>query len=306
MGTKMKNVAIIVPAYNEEHSISETVRVLRELNSKFSLLDATLSIYVIDDGSTDNTAEHAQAAGADVILSHPVNQGLGAAVRTGFMAAKRNGVDILVKFDADLQHDPEDILPLIAPILRGEVDLVYGDRFAGMQYRMPFVRRVGNRAFTTLMRWLTGLPVKDSQPGILAASKEYIQQCNLPGDYNYTQQILLDAYHKNMRFAQVPVSFRERKTGKSFISLMYPFKVIPQIFQVLIAVKPLKVFGPIGLCFILVAFLVGASNILEFLSGRESRPIQYVNLVLGFGLFGVQTLFFGFLADLINKMSKRG
>ncbi|MFW5768145.1 MAG: glycosyltransferase family 2 protein [Bacteroidota bacterium] len=297
----MKKLIIIVPAYCEENSIAETISALRGIQQQIEDLGYQFFIYIINDGSTDCTVDQARDASADRILQHHVNQGLGSAVRTGLQAGRRDGADIVVKFDADLQHDPNDILDLIQPILDDGAEVVYGNRFEKIQYKMPFVRRIGNIAFTRLMRWLTKWPVEDSQPGIFAVSKDYLNVSYIPGDYNYTQQILLDAYHKGMRFAQVPVTFNKRITGKSFVSLRYPFKVLPQIVQVLIGVKPLKIFGPVALFFLGISCIVASTNIFLWLFGNSEKPILYVNFVMGTGLFGIQTLFFGLLADLIVK-----
>jgi hypothetical protein len=126
----------------------------------------------------------------------------------------------------------------------------------------------------------------------------------MPGDYNYTQQILLDAYHKGMRFAHVSVAFRERAAGRSFVSFRYPFKVLPQIVMVLVGVRPLRVFAPIGLLFVLLAFGIGAYDFADWLFADATKPILHVNIVLGSFLFGVQTLFFGLLSDLIVKQKQ--
>ena len=300
-----KKVTVMIPAYCEEKSIAQTIRSVRDTAPALRECGCDLLIYVMNDGSTDQTVANAQAAGADRILHHRLNQGLGAAVRSGLQAAKRDGADIVVKYDADLQHEPGDILPLISPILREEADLVYGNRFEKISYKMPLVRRAGNVVFSRLMRWMTNWPVVDSQPGIFAASKDYLAVCYIPGDYNYTQQILLDAYHKGMRFAQVPVNFHERGTGKSFVSLRYPIKVLPQILRVLIGVRPLKVFVPIGVFFLGIAGIAAALNLMLWWSGSAVKPIQNVNLVLGTGMFGLQTFFFGLLADLVVNMSGR-
>ena len=166
---------------------------------------------------------------------------------------------------------------------------------------MPFVRKVGNKVFSGLMRWLTGWPVYDSQPGILAVNSAYLKNFYIPGDYNYTQQILLDSYHKGMRFAHVDVEFRKRETGKSFISYKYPFKVLPQIIQIVVGVRPLKFFAPIGLLFLGIAFLTAVFDISDYIFGSGTKPIEHVNLVTVSFLFGVQTVFFGLLADLIAK-----
>jgi glycosyltransferase involved in cell wall biosynthesis len=292
-------VAVVVPAFDEAERIGETVSALRALEPALGALDCRLRVLVVDDGSTDGTGALATAAGADRVLRHRRNQGLGAAVRTGLAGARAEGAAFVVKFDADLQHDPADVPAVLAPLLADEADLVYGSRFERLSYRMPLVRRAGNVAFTRLMRWLTGWPLRDSQPGIFALSRTYLEVFRLPGDYNYTQQLLLDAYHKGMRFAHVPVGFRERTTGRSFVSLRYPLKALPQIGMVLVGVRPMKVFGPIGLGFMTVAGAVFAVEIALWFAGVAHKPVEHVNLVLGAGLFGLQTLFFGVLAQLI-------
>ena len=299
----MKKIIVIVPAYCEEEIILKTVRALKELQPLFEKKGFAFFIYVINDGSTDKTAENARLGGADKIIQHRVNQGLGSAVRTGLQVARRDHGDILVKFDADLQHDPMDIMAIIQPILDDEAEIVYGNRFEKINFKMAFVRRAGNMVFSGLMRRLTNWPVVDSQPGIFAVSKEYLDVFYIPGDYNYTQQILLDAFHKGMRFAQVPVTFNKRVSGTSFVSFRYPFKVLPQIIQVLVGVKPLRVFGPISLIFLGTGTLVGVLDLFDWIFGGSLKPIQHVNLVLGTGLFGLQTAFFGILADLIVKQN---
>ncbi len=297
----MKKLIVIVPAYNEEEKIEDAILALKAKKEEYKQRDIEFNVYIINDGSKDKTLEIAEKAGADRIVKHKINRGLGAAIRSGLQAAKTDGADIVVKFDADLQHNPDDIWNLIQPILNDEADTVYGHRFNKIAYNMPFVRKYGNKVFIGLMRWLTGWPVYDSQPGILAVNSSYLANFYLPGDYNYTQQILLDSYHKGMRFAHVDVEFRKRETGKSFISYKYPFKVLPQILQIIIGIRPLKFFGPIGVTFVLIALGVSFVEILDYIFGDARKPIEHVNLVLGTFLFGVQTLFFGLLADLIAK-----
>lgn len=296
-------VVLIVPAYNEEESIARTVEALNGLKRK--LTTVRIQVFVVNDGSKDETVQRARAAGADRVVTHKVNRGLGAAVRSGLHAARAAGADIAVKFDADCQHDPDDIARMIEPLLKDECDLVYGDRFSGIQYRMPFVRRIGNIVFTRLMAWLTGWPLRDSQPGIFAVQRTYLERFYLPGDYNYTQQILLDAYHLGMRFQHVPVIFRKRTTGKSFVSLKYPFKVLPQLVMVLVGIRPMRVFGPIGLFFLSVATLVFAWEVTEWLRGLSSKPVVHVNALLGCMTLGLHTLFFGLVAELVVRFNRK-
>lgn len=302
---KLLKLVVIVPAYNEQDRIHETITSILAEKEFLAQSKLSLSVYVIDDGCQDQTSTIAEQAGADRVLHHRINRGLGAAVRTGLAAARADKADIVVKFDADLQHDPKDILPLVQPILSNISDIVYGDRFEKISYKMPFVRRVGNIVFTGLMRWLTHWPLRDSQPGIFAVNKSYLDVFQLPGDYNYTQQILLDAYHKGMRFEHCPVSFRKRVTGKSFVSLKYPAKVLPQIVMVIVGVKPMKIFAPLGLSFFFLGILVFCIELLSWMFGDAPKPVVHVNAVLGAILFGIQTLFFGILAQLIITTGRK-
>lgn len=300
----MKKLLVIVPAYNEEKTISETLTGIISIKPGLSEMGFELIIHVINDGSNDSTEKLANEFDEVLVTTHKKNNGLGAAVRTGLVNANNINADIVVKYDADLQHEPKDILALIYPIQKDESDIVYGNRFEKINYKMPLIRKIGNKIFTNLMRWLTGWPLMDSQPGIFAVNSEFVRNFYLPGDYNYTQQILLDAYHRRLRFSHVLVSFNKRDKGESFIGLSYPFKVIPQIIQVVIGIKPLKIFGPIGWFFLSLGFFVFLFQFCSFLLGNTQKPVENVNLVLGSFLFGLQILCFGFLADLVVKMNR--
>jgi glycosyltransferase involved in cell wall biosynthesis len=292
-------LVVMIPAYNEVDNIEQVIKGISSLRPRLQEGRLKLKIIVVNDGSTDATARTANAAGADRVISHRQNLGLGAAVRTGLAAAAAEGADVFLKIDADLQHNPEDILTVIAPITAGDADLVYGERFSKIAYKMPWVRRAGNLAFRGLMRWLTKWPIQDSQPGIFAVCGGYLEVYDVPGDYNYTQQILLDAYLKGMRFAHVSVNFEQRRAGKSFVSLVYPFKVLPQIVIVMAMTKPMKIFGTCGVFFLLLAAVVFAIQFGQWMLGAAEKPVTNVNLVLGASLFGLQMLFFGILAKLV-------
>jgi glycosyltransferase involved in cell wall biosynthesis len=295
-------LVVVVPAFNEAETIAKTIARIKGIASRIKRLGVTLRILVVDDGSTDGTGRIAKSSGADIIVPHRRNRGLGAAVRSGLEAAYDAGADYVVKFDADMQHDASDIIEIAAPLVADKADIVYGDRFSKIEYRMPLVRRWGNLVFRKLMIWLTGWPITDSQPGIFGANRDYLRAFDIPGDYNYTQQILLDAFLKDMRFQQVPVHFRQRAAGTSFVSLIYPFKVIPQIILVMAVTYPLKVFASLGAAFFAFAVAMFGLQVGAWLIGYTSRPVENVNLVLGSALFGIQVLIFGILARLITLM----
>ena len=124
----MKKIVVIVPAFNEEETIDETLEGLYSIKNELNNNGYELIVHVINDGSTDSTEKLANKNGETLVISHKKNEGLGSAVRTGLISANKINADIVVKFDADLQHDPNDILKLINPIQHDEADIVYGNR----------------------------------------------------------------------------------------------------------------------------------------------------------------------------------
>ena len=297
------SVMVLIPALNEAASIGEVVTAARQCTTALAQVGLGLEVCVIDDGSTDGTADAARATGADQVLTHARNMGVGAAVRTGLNYARTRGFAIALKLDGDGQHDPADIPELIRPILENRADVVYGNRFPQIDYSMPAYRRAGHAVFRGLMRWLTGWDIEDSQPGMFAVNASYLAVSFIPGDYNYTQQVLLDSYLKGMRFEQAPIAFRRRRSGQSFISLQYPFRVLSQILVLMVMVRPLKVFLPLAGFFLGAGVLIGAVELGMWATGNAERPVEHVNLVLGLGMFGLNTGFFGLLAEAIARRS---
>ena len=295
----MKKISIIIPVFNEEKTIIKTIDSIIGIFPSLKKKKLIPEIIVINDGSSDQSYQKLKNLKKIILVSHHTNLGLGAAVRTGLNIAKERGSEFVVKFDADLQHSVEDINQIIEPLIINYSDIVYGNRFKKISYKMPFIRRIGNKLFTGLMKKLTNWDLKDSQPGIFAVNKNYLDIFRIPGDYNYTQQILLDAYHKQMRFAHVDVSFNLRESGDSFVSLKYPFKVIYQLLMVLVGIKPMKVFGLTGLSFLFLAIMISFFQIYNFSLGLSTKPIENSNLVIVLIFLGVQLISFGILAQLI-------
>ena len=187
---KKQRVIVFLPAHNEEEAIGE---VIRRIPRHFHP-DVEVSVLVIDDGSTDRTAEAAQEAGADYICRWPENCGLGAAVRRGLEECVRLGADIGVMIDADNEYPPEQIPDLLAPIFAGEADYTIGSRFLGTIRGMKWHRRLGNYAFTWLQSLLLGQRLYDGQSGMRAFSRQAMEEAEIIHDYNYAQVLTLNTW----------------------------------------------------------------------------------------------------------------
>lgn len=214
----------IVPARNEEAAVGGVVEELRAF-------DPELDVVVIDDGSTDATAERAAAAGAAVVRL-PYNLGIGGAVQTGFKYALEHGYDTVIRLDGDGQHDPRQIPVLLGPLERGEADVVVGSRFADGHgdYKAPFARRAGIRWFARLVSLLTGQKLTDTTSGFQAVNAQAIRlfAADYPHDYPEVEAAVMVVRHR-LRLLEVPARMRGRETGASSIttlrSLYYAVKV---------------------------------------------------------------------------------
>jgi glycosyltransferase involved in cell wall biosynthesis len=222
----MKLLAVVVPARDEEATIGE----LLERAASVRVPGYELRPIVVDDGSTDRTAEIARKKGP-LVAQHPHNCGLGAAVRTGLRVAVEAGASTIAYLDADLEYYPEDIPRLVAPILAGRADYVLGSRFLGGVRGMRLHRRLGNYTFTALLMLLTRRRISDGQTGMRAFSREAASQAEIIHDYNYAQVLTLDLLRKEFRMEEVPIRYRVREHGVSFVNWSYPAKVLPAIWR---------------------------------------------------------------------------
>jgi len=222
-------VVAIVPALNEEHTIARVIDELRAFDSR-------IDIVVVDDGSVDLTADVAAAKGAHV-LRLPFNLGIGGAVQTGFRFAFERGYDLAVRIDGDGQHEPAQLPRILEPVLRDEVDVAVGSRFAGGKdgYRSSRSRRVGIRILAGVVSKIVGQTVTDTTSGFQAVNRRGIALFarDYPHDYPEVEATVMVFRHR-LRLVEVPVTMRERGGGRSSItalrSIYYMVKVLLAIF----------------------------------------------------------------------------
>lgn len=223
LATSLKKLVVVIPTYNEEETVESVIKQIpRNL--------ATCTKIVVIDKSSDATPIKAKKAGALVVKQF--SGGLGTAFRIGIQVGIKLDADILVHIDGDLQYDPHEMPSLLKPILYGKVDMVLGRRI--VQYEMPLIKRAGNTFFSWFVGKLCGVPVSDAQTGYRALNKKALETLlELRGDHTYTQESIFIATRRSIRICEVPVTFKKRIYGRSFISLSrYPIKVIVTLMRV--------------------------------------------------------------------------
>ena len=224
----MTRVLLVVPAYNEENSIKETVGSIRSYSPAG---DYQLDYIVINDGSTDGTGAVCERENIKC-LNLVQNLGIGGAVQSGYLYAIERDFDIVVQFDGDGQHDISSLDDLLAPILEGKADFVVGSRFLDgtSSFNSTFMRRVGIRYLSLVIRIVSGSKIADATSGYRAANKSamtYLAK-NYPTDYPEPESIVA-LMRKGFRLAEIQVNMFERTSGKSSInfgkSIYYMLKV---------------------------------------------------------------------------------
>jgi len=185
------DVWIVMPAYNEERTIGSVLDALRR--------EGYSKVIVVDDGSYDRTAEIARSKGA-LVISHPKNMGLGAALRTGLRVAREQGADRAVTFDADGQHDPKAVRRLLEALDGG--DLAIGVR---QHLGIPLHKRLGNFALNLITYLFSGV-LTDSQSGSRAFNRRALEAIRIRSDrYEVSSEIIIQARKHGLKLMEVPV-----------------------------------------------------------------------------------------------------
>ena len=270
-----------IPAYNEEKYIAKVILKTRKYVDE---------IIVVNDGSTDMTAEIARALGATVI-NHPKNLGYGAALRTIFLEARKRNPEVMVILDADGQHDPDEIPKLIEPILRDKADIVIGSRFLG-KTQQPLWRRIGVKIITWLTKKTHKLPkhITDAQSGYRAYSQKAIQLiAPEDSDMGASIDILYQATKHNLRIAEAPITVRYHEEASSQNPLTHASRVIMRIVGIIVEKHPLLYLGLPGIVLTLIG-IAAATYVVWIFNQTRYFSIPITLIAIAFTFIGILLL----------------
>jgi glycosyltransferase involved in cell wall biosynthesis len=293
---------IQIPCLNE----SETLAIaLAELPREVAGFD-TVEWLIIDDGSTDNTAEIARQNGVHHVVRHPVNRGLAVGFMSGLDACLRLGADVIVNTDADNQYCGADIPKLTAPVLAHEADIVIGARPIDETEHFSWIKKKLQRLGSWAVRIASKTDVVDAPSGFRAMSRDAAMRLNVFNAYTYTLETIIQAGQSNLRIASVPIrtndDLRPSRLVKSISS--YVKRSLLTILRVFLIYQPLALFFYIGSIFMLVGLATGARFIFYYFENGGEGHIQSVILASLCVTLGMLLYMMGLIGDLIATNRK--
>jgi len=207
---KKSEVLIIICAKNESKTIGQLIDSINSQELPFSY-----NILVVNDGSTDETSQIANAKGAFVI-NHVYNLGIGGAIKTGFLVSKIFNPDFIINIDADGQHDPKYIPNIVSKLKNNQADLVYGSRFTNeSNYDSSTVKLVGNKFYTNLVRRITKIPFTDVTSGYRGIKFKKLNSIYFVSEGNFAIELAIKAARNSLKIIEIPTNAQIRKQGQS-------------------------------------------------------------------------------------------
>jgi len=297
-------VVVYLPALNEAEAIGA---VLDGIPTRLPGIDSIRTI-VIDDGSSDGTAQIAQRHGASVV-QHRRNLGTGKTFVSGVSAALRAGADIIVSMDADGQFRGEDVARLIAPIREGRADVALCSRFAdgNLVGSMSWPKKAGNSLLTRAVSWIAGKRFTDVSCGFRAMSREAALRVDIHSDYEYIHESLLNWSRVGLTIEEVALPvLAERPVGESRIMqsvLRYGMRSGPVLIRATRDYSPMKFFGLLALAALVPGVMAGLFVTAHWLRTSETAPYtSLITISVGGVLLGLLLGVVALLADLIARL----
>jgi glycosyltransferase involved in cell wall biosynthesis len=293
---------IQIPCLNEAETLPAT---LADLPRVVPGIDE-IETLVIDDGSTDDTAEVARRLGVAHVIRFRRRKGLAAAFMAGVDACLKRGADIIVNTDADNQYAGREITSLVAPLLAGEADIVIGDRNIRDLRHMSWPRKVLQRLGSWVVRQVSNTKVPDTTSGFRAYTREAALRMTIVSEFSYTLESIIQAGKNQMAIAHVEVSTNPRtRPSRLFGSVRsYIQRSAATIVRIYAMYEPLKVFTYIGLAVFTAGFILGLRIVYYYFQYEAGRHIPSAIAAAVLMLVGFQILVIGLLADVISGTRK--
>lgn len=287
-------LSVVIPALNEERGIDAILqRVLAQRDELARAGVSGLEVLVVDDGSQDGTAARVETYRDVRLIRHPVNQGYGAALKTGFGAASG---ELLAFLDADGTYPPESFPTLCRALAEHDADLIIGSRMLGRDSEMPLVRRVGNTIFATLLSVVGSRRISDSASGMRVFRRETLAELYpLPDGLDFTPAMSTRAVYEGLVMVEVPIPYKERIGASKLHPLKDGVRFLRSILWTALLYDPQRFFGALGLGLLAVAFLLGLGPSVFYLQNRAvpEHTIYRLFAVLILTVAGVNVLAFG-------------
>jgi glycosyltransferase involved in cell wall biosynthesis len=295
-------VIIQIPCYNEEESLPAT---LAALPRAFPHVDR-VEWMIIDDGSADRTVEVARRHGVDHVVRLPRHQGLAKAFVAGLEAAVQAGADIIVNTDADNQYHAEDIARLLEPIMRGEAEIVIGERPIADMPHFSRVKKTLQRLGSWVVRQASGTQVPDATSGFRAITRSAAIRLKVFNEYSYVLETIIQAGLKGMAISSVPIRTNVTQRPSRLVRNTpdYVMRQTLTIVRIFMTYRPFPFFAVPGALSFLVGFLLGVRFLYFYVTAGGAGHIQSLilaALLMGSGFFLVIV---GFLADL-NSVNRK-
>ena len=289
-------VIIAIPAWNEERTLP---RVIDEIKAAMQGQPYQYQILITDDGSTDRTTEVAKKHGA--LVASYKHRGLAETFKSEMAECLARKADIIVHTDADGQYHPQHIPELIEKVQQG-YDLVLGSRFRTQTDHLPWLKKIGNKAFARVISSLTHIRLTDTTTGFRAFTAEVAREINFINSFTYTQEQIIKAAKQGFRIAEIPIIARRTRASRLFKNPWeYAIRAWINILRIYRDYEPLQFFGRIGLSFFAVGIAIGCWLIYRFITLGYIGRVPFTILSMLLILIGIQIILFGFLADIMHK-----
>jgi glycosyltransferase involved in cell wall biosynthesis len=300
--TVAMKLIIQIPCLNEAETLPAT---LSDLPRAVPGIDV-IETLVIDDGSTDDTAEVARRHGVTHVIRFRRRKGLAAAFIAGVDACLKHGADIIVNTDGDNQYAGREIAALVAPLLAGQADIVIGDRNIRDLGHMSWPRKVLQRLGSWVVRQVSNTQVPDTTSGFRAYTRDAALRMTIVSEFSYTLESIIQAGKYRMAIAHVDVSTNPRtRSSRLFGSVRsYIQRSAATIVRIYTMYEPLKVFTYIGLAVFSAGCVLGLRLVYYYFQYEAGRHIPSAIAAAVLMLLGFQILVIGLLADVISGTRK--